>query len=478
MVLTLVSKWILPWWRNPNWMRIKKGKAVVPSHYHGIIGTLLYLTASGPDLQFAICMCARYQARLIEKHLHAVKRIFQYLKGTVNQGLWYPKDITPHVLGSFTTSINSLYTVMSDSEDFTVTYTAVSNLFRGLSDIGSPGVDIPPVMPEDPYAYLVGTFQAPPSQDYMPGPEYPPSPAFILEPVYPEFMPPEDDILPAKEQPMPAAVLPNTDSPGYVPEYDLEEDPEEDDDEDPKEDPANYPADVGDDGYDKDESFDDDEDVYVDIKGDDKEEEEHPAPANSTVITLPAVEIDRLLAIHTPLPFPLTPLSSPLPQIPSPPLPSILSPLPVSQPLLVSSPLPVSPMRLLGYRAAMIRLRVEAPSTSHYLPLPPPIILPHTRLDAPSSGTPPLLPIPAPTSSPPLLLPSTNRREDRLEVTLPPQKRLGIALGPRYEVRESSYAVAARPTGGFRAAYGFVATMDREIRRDPERDVGYRITET
>ncbi|GKE14636.1 retrovirus-related pol polyprotein from transposon TNT 1-94 [Tanacetum coccineum] len=70
----------------------KEGKVVDPSHYHGMIGTLLYLTASRPDLQFAICMCARYQARPTEKHLHAVKRIFRYLKGTVNRGLWYPKD--------------------------------------------------------------------------------------------------------------------------------------------------------------------------------------------------------------------------------------------------------------------------------------------------------------------------------------------------------------------------------------------------
>ncbi|GKA90485.1 retrovirus-related pol polyprotein from transposon TNT 1-94 [Tanacetum coccineum] len=70
----------------------KEGKAVDPSHYRGMIGTLLYLTASRPDLQFAICMCARYQARPTEKHLNAVKRIFRYLKGTVNRGLWYPKD--------------------------------------------------------------------------------------------------------------------------------------------------------------------------------------------------------------------------------------------------------------------------------------------------------------------------------------------------------------------------------------------------
>nr|GFA96426.1 hypothetical protein [Tanacetum cinerariifolium] len=70
----------------------KEGKAVDLSHYHGMIVTLLYLTASRPDLQFTICMCARYQTRPIEKHIHAVKRIFRYLRGTVNWGLWYPKD--------------------------------------------------------------------------------------------------------------------------------------------------------------------------------------------------------------------------------------------------------------------------------------------------------------------------------------------------------------------------------------------------
>ncbi|GJT25377.1 retrovirus-related pol polyprotein from transposon TNT 1-94 [Tanacetum coccineum] len=70
----------------------KEGKVVDPSHYRGMIGTLLYLTASRPDLQFAICMCARYQARPTKKHLHVVKRIFRYLRGTVNRRLWYPKD--------------------------------------------------------------------------------------------------------------------------------------------------------------------------------------------------------------------------------------------------------------------------------------------------------------------------------------------------------------------------------------------------
>nr|GEV86193.1 uncharacterized mitochondrial protein AtMg00810-like [Tanacetum cinerariifolium] len=70
----------------------KEGKTVDPLHHCGMIGTLFYLAASRPGLQFAICMCARYQARPTEKHLHAVKRIFRYLRGTVNRGLWYLKD--------------------------------------------------------------------------------------------------------------------------------------------------------------------------------------------------------------------------------------------------------------------------------------------------------------------------------------------------------------------------------------------------
>ncbi|GKE25401.1 retrovirus-related pol polyprotein from transposon TNT 1-94 [Tanacetum coccineum] len=69
-----------------------QGKVVDSTHYRGMIGTLMYLTTSRPDLTFAVCMCARYQAKPIEKHLHAVKRIFKYLRGTVNKGLWYLKD--------------------------------------------------------------------------------------------------------------------------------------------------------------------------------------------------------------------------------------------------------------------------------------------------------------------------------------------------------------------------------------------------
>ncbi|GJV71808.1 hypothetical protein Tco_1491803, partial [Tanacetum coccineum] len=311
--------------------------------------------------------------------------------------------------------------------------------------------------------------QAPPLPDYVLGPKY------------------DDDEIIAEDQPYTKDAIPTAQSPNYVPESDPEADLEEDDDEDPEEDPIDYLADGGDDGDDEDEPSEEDEDEDVDIETDeDEEEEEYPAPTDSVVVALPATdqapsaeetepfetdefsatppphlayrvtarisiptpvptpvwsdaEVARLLAISTLPSSPLSPWSSPLPLIPSPPLPPIPSP---SLPL--SPPLPVFP----------------------------------TRSDVPSSGIPPPLPISVPTSSPPLLLPPASRREDRPEVALPPWKRLGIALGPRYEVGESSPAAAARPTGGLRAVYGFVATMVREIRRDPERDVGNGITDS
>ncbi|GKC05204.1 retrovirus-related pol polyprotein from transposon TNT 1-94, partial [Tanacetum coccineum] len=69
-----------------------QGKDVDPTRYRGMIGTLMYLTSSRSDLVFAVCMRARYQAKPTKKHLHAVKRIFRYLRGSINMGMWYPKD--------------------------------------------------------------------------------------------------------------------------------------------------------------------------------------------------------------------------------------------------------------------------------------------------------------------------------------------------------------------------------------------------
>ncbi|GJU51905.1 retrovirus-related pol polyprotein from transposon TNT 1-94 [Tanacetum coccineum] len=69
-----------------------QGTPVDATLYRGMIGSLMYLTSSRPDLIYVVCLCARYQAKPTEKHLNAVKRIFRYLKGTINMGLWYSKD--------------------------------------------------------------------------------------------------------------------------------------------------------------------------------------------------------------------------------------------------------------------------------------------------------------------------------------------------------------------------------------------------
>nr|GFB42625.1 hypothetical protein [Tanacetum cinerariifolium] len=307
---------------------------------------------------------------------------------------------------------------MSDSDESRVTYTDISSPFEELLDIGSPRADdhehlMLPEMLEDPYVEV--TLQAPPSPDYIHGPEEPeqapPSPDYILGPEHID-----DEIA----------------------------HPGDDDDEDPKEDPVDYPADRGDDGDDKEESSEDDEDDKdddMDVKADEEEEEEISIPAPAPMPAWTDSKVVRLLAMSSPPASPLSPLSSPPPQIPFPPLPPILSP-----PLPVLSPAPPpSPIRSLGYRAAMIQLQDEAASTSY---------------------------------SPPLQLPSASCREDRPEVTLPPRKRLCIAFGPRYEVGESSSAAAARPARGLRADNGFVATVDREIMRDPEREIGYRIIDS
>nr|GFA05893.1 hypothetical protein [Tanacetum cinerariifolium] len=119
---------------------------------------------------------------------------------------------------------------MSDFEDSTVTYTTVSSPYERRSGNVSPKVDRPLVMPEDPYAYVVAAFQALPLPDNVPGPEEPeqapPLPIYIPyvpKSMFPEYIPPEDDVFPAEEQSLPAAASPTVDSPGYIPEADRPE---------------------------------------------------------------------------------------------------------------------------------------------------------------------------------------------------------------------------------------------------------------
>nr|GEW27028.1 hypothetical protein [Tanacetum cinerariifolium] len=200
---------------------------------------------------------------------------------------------------------------MSDSEHSSVTYTSVPSPVKDYSDIRSPEVDGPP-SPD----YVPGPKepeQAPPSPDYVSGPEEPeqapPSPVYlpyVPKLVYPEYMPPEDDVFPAEEQPLPVATIPTADSPGYIPEFDPNEDLEEDDEEDPEEDPADYPAD-------------------------------------STIVALPVVD-------HVPS----EEVTKPLPQIPSLPLP-IPSP-PPDSPTHIEIPKNCLPLRK--------RLRFASPTLS------------------------------------------------------------------------------------------------------------------
>ncbi|GJS86287.1 putative ribonuclease H-like domain-containing protein [Tanacetum coccineum] len=78
--------------RENPWGKDGTGKDVELHLYRSMIGSLMYLTASRPDIMFAVCACARHQVTPKECHLHAVKRIFRYLKGHPKLGLWYPKE--------------------------------------------------------------------------------------------------------------------------------------------------------------------------------------------------------------------------------------------------------------------------------------------------------------------------------------------------------------------------------------------------
>ena len=72
---------------------------VSPTLYRSIIGSLLYLTASRPDIAFSVGVCAQYQAALKKSHLTAVKGIIRYVNGTPDYGLWYSKDSNAYLAG-------------------------------------------------------------------------------------------------------------------------------------------------------------------------------------------------------------------------------------------------------------------------------------------------------------------------------------------------------------------------------------------
>ncbi|GJY24015.1 hypothetical protein Tco_0397673 [Tanacetum coccineum] len=377
---------------------------------------------------------------------------------------------------------NQVKTVMSSASS-AVTYTSVytdsepGRAFWGADDeeiseggiprviiLGYDGLPIQPV--------------APPSPDYIPGPEDPQTPPvpqdederepmfvqahdpdYVPEPIYPEYIPLEDEHeFPAEEQPLPPVDSPTAESPGYVTESDPEEDPEE---------------------YEDDETEDDED------EDDEDEEEEHLAPADSAIvvpvdepvfppegtepvipppstditigvmITIwpqtsislpPEAEVERLLAMTTPspsLPISLSPPSA------GERLARCMAPPAHSLPLLPSSgcPTQIQTLRIASTQALIDAVTTALPSS----PLPP---------------LPPSLYIPPPV----------DRRDDITESEQPPRKRLYLStLGSKYKVGESS---TARPTRGRGIDYRFVSMVYAEERRHGIRDVGYGIRDT
>nr|GEY35902.1 hypothetical protein [Tanacetum cinerariifolium] len=370
--------------------------------------------------------------------------------------------------GLHRTFMHMLVAALVDSEDSTVTYTTVSSPYEGRSRDISPGVDRPPVMPEDPYAYVVAVFQALPPPNYVPGPEKPEqapsSPVYIPyvpEPVYLEYIPLEDDVFLAEEQPLPAAASPTAKSPGYIPVSNLDKDLEEDDDEDPEEDPADYLADHDDDDEEEEPSGDDaDEEDEEQDKDDDDEEEEHPTSADS-IPPPPALRSDPdedpeedddedpeedpadYLADHDDDEEEEEPSGDDADEEDKEQdeddddekeeHPASADSIPPPPALCVTAKISFRP------QPPTLSFTKEDAERFLSMPIPPPLPLTPLSSSLPQIPSPPLpaspliLPILLPTASPPLQLLSSDRRADRPEVTLSPRKRLSIVHCPGYE---------------------------------------------
>nr|GEW28317.1 hypothetical protein [Tanacetum cinerariifolium] len=306
---------------------------------------------------------------------------------------------------------------------------------------------------------------APPSPNYIPGPKDPQTPPapqdedehepmfiqphdldFKLEPIYPEYIPLEDEhILSAEEQPLPPVGSPTAELPGYVVKSDPEEDPEEYKDDETEDGPIDYPMDGGDDGDD-----DDGDSSGDDAYDEDKEEEEHLASTDSAIV-LPT---DKLVSLP----------KGTEPVIPSP-----------------STDTATTGARITVRLQAAIFLLPEA-EVERLLAMPAPSPSPLTSLSPPFTGERlarctapdalPSLPLSPPLHKPPHI----DRRDDIPEIEMPPRRRLCLStLGSRYEVGESSMT---RPSGGQGIDYGFVITLDVEARRRGIGEVGYGIRDT
>ncbi|GKE39496.1 hypothetical protein Tco_1462901, partial [Tanacetum coccineum] len=338
-----------------------------------------------------------------------------------------------------------------------VTYTSVytnsepGRVFWGaneeLSDRGSPRVIIygydglPMQSDEDERGPM---FIQPHDSDYVP------------EPMYPEYIPLEDE------------------------HSDPEEDPEEYEDYETEDGRVNYPMDGGEDGDDDDgdshgdDANDEDEDEKDEDEEDEEEEEEHLAPADSAVV-VPTVELASLPEGTKPVtPPPSTDITTTGARITVWLQASISLPpeAEVERLLAMPNPPPSPPISLSPPSAGERLARCTAPSI--YSSPPPPIASTQALIDAVTAvlPSPPLPPLPPSLYIPP----PVDRRDDIPESERPPCKRSCLfALGSKHKVGESS---TAKPAEGRGIDYGFVSTVDAETIRRGIREVGYGIRDT
>nr|GEV10466.1 hypothetical protein [Tanacetum cinerariifolium] len=292
----------------------------------------------------------------------------------------------------------------------------------------------------------------------------PQDPDYVPEPIYPEYIPLEDEhVLLVEEHPLPPVDSPTAESLRYVAESDPKKDPEEYEDNELEDGPVDYPINGGDDGDDDDgDSSEDDTDDEDEDKKDGEEEEEHFVSA-SFVVVIPTVEL-------------VSPPEGTEPVIPPPSIDTTttgariivrlqasisLPPEAEIERLLAMPTLPPSPLTSLSPTSVGEHLTLRMAST-------------HALIDAVTAAlpSPPLPPLPPPLYIPP----HVDHRDDIPETEMPPHKRSCLfTIGFRYLIGESS---TARPTRGRGIDYGFVSTLDAEARGQGIGEVGYGIRDT
>nr|GEW19195.1 hypothetical protein [Tanacetum cinerariifolium] len=365
-------------------------------------------------------------------------------------------------------SVMSLGKSVTSSASSAVTYTSVytdsepGRVFWGADEELSNGGSL---------RVIVYGYDGLPMQPTPPAPQdedehklmfiQPHDPDYVPEPMYPEYIPLEDEhVLPTEEQPLPPVDSPTAKLPGYVAESDPKEDLEEYEDDEIEDGPVDYPMNGGDDRDDDDGDSSRDD---TDDEDEDEEEalEEHLAPADFAVVIPNVKLVSPPEGIEPVIPPPFTDTT-------------------------------ITEARITVRLQAAISLPPEA-EVERILAMPTPPPSPLTSISPPSTGerlarmastqalidvvtaalpSPPLPPLP-----PPLYIPSpVDRKDDIPETEMPPRKRSCLfTLGSRYEIGESS---TARPTGGRGIDYGFVSTLDAEARQRGIGEVGYGIRDT